>query len=73
MAQFSSSISSRGLAKLVLDNQVPNRSGPFPSCKAYFLDSHKLVYPLDPSHLVAPPLMDWAILPLIVPAKKPSS
>jgi hypothetical protein len=65
--------SSKGPTKLVLDNQVLDRSGPSPSGRASFPESHRPVYPLGPSHPVAPPLMDRAILPLTVLARKPLS
>jgi hypothetical protein len=65
--------SSRGLVKPVLDSRVPDRCGPFPSGRAYFPGSHRPIYPLGASHPMAPPLMDRAILPLTIPAKKPLS
>jgi hypothetical protein len=65
--------SSKRPAKPMLDSRVPDRSGPSPSGRASFPRSHRLVYPLGPSHPVAPPLMDRTILPLTVPARKPLS
>ena len=60
-------------AKPELASRVPDKSGPSTSARASYPRSHRLVYPLGPSHQVAPPLVDRAILPLAALARKPLS
>jgi hypothetical protein len=65
--------SSRGPAKPEPASQVLDKGGPSTSTRASYPGNHRPVYPLDPSHPVAPPLVDRAILPLAAPAMKPLS
>jgi hypothetical protein len=64
---------SRGLVKLETNSRVPNINGPSTSARVSYSGSHELVYPLGLSHPVANPLVDRAVPPMTIPAKKPMS
>jgi hypothetical protein len=56
-----------------IDNRTLDRSGPFANARVSYPRSHRPVYPLGLSQLVASPLTNRAVLPMTVPTRKPLS